>query len=117
VNQQMQKALQGTKWANYEMIGVQTSSGPADKPVLLANTQIESAFQTRSSCLTCHAIASVATAKPSDPTVPIRQSFVDVQASPPYYIGPPPSLGMYKSQDFVWSLRKAHWASSATASK
>lgn len=110
VNQQMQKALQGTKWANYEMIGVQTSAGTTEKPVLLANTQIESAFQTRSSCLTCHAIASVATKKPSDPTVPIRQSFVDVQASPPYYIGPPPSLGIYKSQDFVWSLRKAHWA-------
>lgn len=116
-NQQMQKALQGTKWANYEMIGVQTSAGTSDKPVLLANTQIESAFQTRSSCLTCHAIASVARVKPSDPTVPIRQSFVDAQASPPYYIGPPPSLGIYKSQDFVWSLRKAHWASSTAAAK
>jgi hypothetical protein len=114
-NQQMQKALQGTKWANYEMVGVQTSSGTADKPVLLANTQIESAFQTRSSCLTCHSIASVARAKPNDPTVPIRQSFVDTQASPPYFIGPPPSLGIYKSQDFVWSLRKAYWFSSPAA--
>jgi hypothetical protein len=110
VNQQMQKALQGTKWANYEMVGVQTSSGTADQPVLLGNTQIESAFQTRSSCLTCHGIASVAKSKPADPTVPIRRSFVDEKASPPYFIGPPPSLGIYQSQDFVWSLRKAHWA-------
>ena len=98
IDQQMQTALRGTKWANYEMIGVQTSAGTADKPILLANTQIESAFQTRSSCLTCHAIASVATSKPSDPTVPIRQSFVDVQASPPYYIGRPPASACTSSQ-------------------
>lgn len=115
VNQQMRKALQGTKWANYEMVGVQTSVGSAEKPVLLANTQIESAFQTRSSCATCHSLASVAKSKPSDPTVPIRRSFVDSHSSPPYFIGPPPSLGIYKSQDFVWSLRKAYWARSATS--
>jgi len=110
LNQLMQKALRNTKWANYEMVGVQTSSGTADHPILLGNTQIESAFQTRSSCLTCHGIANVAKAKPADPTVPIRRTFVDDQASPPYFIGPPPSLGTYQFQDFVWSLRKAYWA-------
>lgn len=115
VNATMQQALAGTKWAHYEMVGVQTTPGTAAEPTVLANTQIESAFQTRSSCSTCHGIASIAPKKPADPTVPIRMSFVDAQASPPYFIGPPPSLGAYRSQDFVWSLRKAFWTPATTA--
>jgi hypothetical protein len=105
--------IKGTRWENYEMVGVQTSEETAGQPILLANTQIESQFQTRSSCMTCHALSSVAASKPADPTVPIRRSFVDASASPPYFIGPPPSLGMYKFQDYVWSLRKAFWLPAA----
>jgi hypothetical protein len=111
VNQQMQKLLSNTKWKNYELVGVQTSAGTVDNPVVLANTQIESAFQSRSSCLTCHAIASVATQKPVNPEDNLRMSFMQrtPPVSPPYYIGPPPSLGAFKSMDFVWSLRRAQW--------
>lgn len=96
------------KWANYMMIGVQASTGTADQPVLLANTQIESAFQARSSCVTCHQFANVATRFPVKPEDDLRKSYVDTSASPPYYIGPAPALGPpYKSMDFVWSLRRA----------
>src|ERR1700682_3036792 len=112
VNKQMQTLLAGTKWKNYELVGVQTSAGTADDPVVLANTQIETAFQSRSSCLTCHAVASVATHAPVNPADDLRKSFVQrtPPVSPPYYIGPPPSLeAPFKSQDFVWSLRRAAW--------
>ncbi|MEO8128713.1 MAG: hypothetical protein ABJF23_04260 [Bryobacteraceae bacterium] len=111
VNTQMQALLSATKWKNYELVGVQIDAGTAGNPVVLANTQIESAFQSRSSCLTCHAIASVATRKPTKPEDNLRMSFLQRQppVSPPYYIGPPPSLGSFKSMDFVWSLRRAEW--------
>jgi len=111
LNQKMRAALAGTKWQNYELVGVQTSAGTAAQPILLANTQIETAFQSRSSCLTCHAIASIATAKPSDPAGDLRKSFLqrNPPVSPPYYIGPPPPLAPFQSQDFVWSLRRAQW--------
>lgn len=111
INQKMQQALVNTKWRNYELVGVQTSAGTAEQPVLLANTQIETAFQSRSSCLTCHAVASIAPAKPATPAADLRKSFVQrtPPVSPPYYIGPPPSLAPFQSQDFVWSLRRAEW--------
>ena len=110
VNAQMQKALAGTKWANYELVGVQTAAMDGSKPVLLANTQLETAFQSRSSCLTCHAIASVATQKPQ-PADDLRKSFLQrtPPVSPPYYIGDPPALAPFVGQDFVWSLRRAAW--------
>lgn len=111
LNKKMQGLLAGTKWQNYELVGVQTSAGTNDNPVLLANTQIETAFQSRSSCLTCHAIASIAKQKPVNPADDLRKSFLqrNPPVSPPYYIGPPPSLGQFVSQDFVWSLRRAAW--------
>ena len=111
VNAQMRKALAGTKWANYEMVGVQTAPMEGGAPVLLANTQIETLFQSRSSCLTCHGVANIATHKPVKPEDDLRKSFVQSTppVSPPYYIGDPPPLAPWISQDFVWSLRRAFW--------
>jgi hypothetical protein len=111
INQQMQKALANTKWKNYELVGVQTSAGTADQPVLLANTQIETAFQSRSSCLTCHAVANIAKQKPVNLPDDLRKSFVqrNPPVSPPYYVGPPPMLAPFQPQDFVWSLRRAQF--------
>lgn len=111
LNKKFQGLLANSKWKNYELVGVQTSAGTADNPVLLANTQIETAFQSRSSCLTCHAIASIAKQKPVNPADDLRKSFVqrNPPVSPPYYIGPPPPLAPFVSQDFVWSLRRAAW--------
>jgi len=111
LNKKFQTLLAGSKWKNYELVGVQTSAGTADNPVLLANTQIETAFQSRSSCLTCHAVASIARQKPVNPADDLRKSFLQRKppVSPPYYIGPPPPLAPFVSQDFVWSLRRAAW--------
>jgi hypothetical protein len=106
-NLKMQPLLKG-KWANYMMVGVQTGMGTAQQPVVLANTQIEYAFQPRSSCMTCHSIASVATHFPVQPDDNLRMSYVNLTSSPPYYIGPAPSLGAYKSMDFLWSLEHAY---------
>ncbi|MFO1042135.1 MAG: hypothetical protein U0941_10135 [Planctomycetaceae bacterium] len=123
VNSKMQKLLAGTKFANYELVGVQTSfmsnpSGPVDGTSvnnsdpgkggsLLANTQIESAFQSRSSCITCHSIASIAKKLPENPEDLLRKSFVEVGVTPPYYVGESPDLAPFVSMDFAWSLRRA----------
>ena len=52
--------LEGTHWENYRLRGVQIdffdSTGRA---TLLANSQPEQGFQTTSSCITCHALASI----------------------------------------------------------
>jgi hypothetical protein len=111
VNAQMRKALAGTRWANYELVGVQTAAMNGATPVLLANTQLETMFQSRSSCLTCHAVANIATHKPVKPEDDLRKSFVQrtPPVSPPYYIGDPPALAPWVGQDFVWSLRRAAW--------
>ena len=106
----------GSKWQYYRMIGVQISpSDSSGKPILLANTQLESAFQSRSSCLTCHGIANIG--KFQDSLKPIRKSFVEPGKSPPYYVGPVPDLAPYYSQDFVWSLRRAFWRESDAEEK
>jgi hypothetical protein len=106
-NRKMQPLLQG-KWANYMMVGVQTEVGTPQQPIVLANTQIEYAFQPRSSCMTCHAIASVASHFPVKPEDNLRMSYVNLTSSPPYFIGPAPSLGSFKSMDFLWSLEHAY---------
>lgn len=89
--------------AQYELIGVQYLAGQA--PILLANSQLESAFQTQSSCLACHSTAAYSTAKGYFnfalnqnggivyPTQPLSDSA---------FVG-------YNKLDFVWSLKRAQW--------
>jgi hypothetical protein len=52
--------LEGTKWQNYRLRGTQIdfvdSTGAKTR---LANSQVETDFQTSSSCITCHARASI----------------------------------------------------------
>jgi hypothetical protein len=52
--------VEGTVWLNYRLRGTQvdfvTSTG---RPTILGNTQIEGAFQGTSSCITCHARATI----------------------------------------------------------
>lgn len=110
-NTKMRALLAGTKWANYELVGVQTAGVVGGKATLLANTQMETTFQTRSSCLTCHGIASV-TADPdyrNKKGGELRKSWVDLKSSPPYYIGAVPPLTPWIGQDFVWSLDRAQF--------
>lgn len=56
LNKEYQQKLAGTVLANYQLDGTQTTfNGP---PLLLANSQLESAFQASSSCISCHVTAS-----------------------------------------------------------
>lgn len=94
----------GSIVANYQVIGVQyqfvDASGQA---TLLANSQIESAFQRNSSCITCHGIASYS----------VTEGYFNLVKSPAgdilYYTGklPEDKLKGYTSLDFVWSLKRA----------
>jgi hypothetical protein len=107
-NQKYRDALQklGSIFANYQLIGTQSQFvDAAGKPTLLANSQIESAFQQASSCVTCHSTASYSA---SDGYF----NFVKQQdGGITYYTGNQPADAMkgYDPLDFVWSLKRAQW--------
>ncbi|MCB9608732.1 MAG: hypothetical protein H6716_19240 [Polyangiaceae bacterium] len=105
-NAKMQQALQGTVWANYQLIGVMTEPVADGKPVILANSQMETGFQSTSSCLTCHSTASIG---PDD-----NPRFQFFKPGFQGYVGEPPSQpfdaaqgGKFTRLDFVWSLKRA----------
>lgn len=110
-NRVVQRLLAGTPWQFYELVGIQTGWGRKADPTLLANTQIESLFQSRSSCMTCHSVANVKTTAVT-PEKSLRFPFVDTSGgSPPYYVGPGPKLPEgYVSLDFVFSLYRAEFS-------
>ncbi|MDA1275495.1 MAG: hypothetical protein O2960_15855 [Verrucomicrobia bacterium] len=106
-NQTHQSALkaQGSIFANYRLNGVQLDF---NSPKRLANSQIESAFQSDSSCITCHSVAA-SKAQPSFEWF----SVVDADGGGiQYYTGMPPDkkLEGWTRLDFVWSLRRAQWS-------
>ena len=54
------KELTNTKWANYRLRGTQVSFVDArGNPVILGNPEIETAFPDQSSCMACHARATI----------------------------------------------------------
>jgi hypothetical protein len=67
------------------------------RPILLANSQIESAFQQASSCATCHATASYSAANGYFNTVKRQNGGIT------YYTGnlPTDQMNGYNSLDFV----------------
>jgi len=75
---------------------------PAGQPTLLANSTIESAFQTQSSCITCHHLASI---KPNGEYFNLANT---QGGNLNYYVGDPPSLTGYNFLDYVWSMKRAH---------
>src|SRR4029079_17016669 len=106
-NQTHQSWLSGQSsvFANYQLDGVQTlfveASNPA-VPTLLANSTIESAFQTQSSCITCHHLASI---KPDGEYFNLAYT---QNGNLNYYVGEPPPLGQFLFLDYVWSMKRAH---------
>ena len=53
------------KWNYYRLRGTQTDfTDPMGKPIVLANTKIEDGFMLTSSCITCHARATVSALTP-----------------------------------------------------
>ncbi len=107
-NDRFQRLLAGTPLAYYQANGLQTEFVAGGQPTLLANTQIETRFQTSSSCITCHALASVSTGKQA------RLDFFELKAGnltgftgmpPTTPFGPGPD--QFSALDFVWSMREA----------
>jgi hypothetical protein len=99
-NQYFQPALQGmgSVFANYQLDGVQMDF---QDPTLLANSNIETAFQPQSSCMTCHKLASI---KPNGAYFNI----VNKQGGNlGYYTGNPPDMTGFTQLDYVWSMKRA----------
>jgi hypothetical protein len=87
--------------SKYELIGVEY------KPItqVLANSQLESAFQDTSSCLACH--GSAAYSKNDG----YFNFAIPTQGGLTYPTTPLPDKDFtgYKKLDFVWSLKRAQW--------
>ena len=99
-------------FAHYQQDGVQTTftvPGNPSQPTLLANSTIESAFQTQSSCITCHHVASI---KPDGEYFNLAYT---QNGNLNYYVGDPPSLAGFTSLDNVWSMKRAHRRQTAAA--
>ena len=117
LNKEFQQALAeiNAKWQYYALMKVQTAYVDAAKqPILSSNTQMETYFQSKSSCISCHTLASIG--NPQNPSQAFRLKFF-YPLNP--YVGnidfqqiankqfPGES---FKAMDFVWSLRNAHYA-------
>lgn len=87
--------------AQYELIGVQSNT----TPTLLANSQLESAFQSQSSCFACHGTAAYSTKKG------YFNFALNQQGGIVYPTAPLPAADFvgYHKLDFVWSLKRAQW--------
>lgn len=114
--------IEGTFWSNYRLRGIQIDFVDATgKPTRLANSQIEEGFQFSSSCITCHARATIGARAGAAPN---RLSIFEDQfpdTNPRGEIGAPdpglyerktfddPTIGqrIYLQTDFVWALMRA----------
>jgi hypothetical protein len=116
INAKFQQGFQkmGVKWQYYKLERVQTEFvDNAGKPTIMSNTQIETYFQDKSSCITCHALASIG--KPMNSKQSLRLNFfyphnpyvgtIDFQkVANQQFPGE-----KFKPMDFVWSLRNAKY--------
>lgn len=87
--------------AQYELIGVQSNT----TPTLLANSQLESAFQNQSSCFACHSTAAYSPTKGYF-NFALKQDGGIVY---PTAALPASDFVGYHKLDFVWSLKRAQW--------
>jgi hypothetical protein len=115
--------LEGTIWQNYRLRGTLTHFvDTANRPLLLANSELEAGMQRSSSCITCHARSSLALVAGTPTRLPIFDTSVvagDLPATSERrgYTGLPlaewfEDVGhtgqpLFKQLDFVWSLSKA----------
>ena len=117
--------LKGTKWQNYVLRGTQVDFvDSVGRPTILANSQIENGFQRTSSCITCHARATIGE-RPRDGSDVNRLSVFEGDRGS---IGAPnaawfvdldrfPQSREYVQLDFVWSLFRAQRRGLATESE
>lgn len=110
-NDSWDKDLAGTKWAFYQLQGWQMDFVDAGKPTLLANTQIETYFESNSSCITCHSLANIG------PPASVRFDFWNMAGG--NITGYTGNVNFqqiahqqfpgvtFKAMDYVWALRQA----------
>jgi len=92
-------------FANYRLNGAQVDFVVDSEPVLLANSQIESFFQSNSSCKTCHHIAAFK----SSPRLDFFNIVDPEGQGTAYYVGDPPDLTGWTPMDYAWSLKRAQF--------
>lgn len=111
-NAQLATWTQGTKWQFYQIIGWQTTmTDPAGKPVILANSNIETYFPRTSSCMSCHDMANIG------PLNNVRLNFWNDRAGNlsgrvgnidfPAIAKQLDPADTFKQMNYVWSLREA----------
>lgn len=132
--QSLPDMIKDTLWQNYRLVGTQVDFlDSMGRPTILANTQIEQGFQKTSSCIACHAHATIGP-KMGDranrlPIFPRRtsrcldknleqncppeqtQTFLDGwvgAVDPDSFVDAATGRRKYTQTDFVWSLFRAH---------
>lgn len=130
VRQHLATAFPDLPWQYYQLRGTQIDYVDDNgNPIVLANTLIESDFQTSSSCMTCHALSTrgslpqgrLAFFDINDEGMqgyigdPIGQNYYDSFENPVCYTGISDyftdcnsNQNIYRQLDFVWSLREAN---------
>ena len=118
LNQLWQQALSGTKWQYYALMATQTEFvNASQQPILMSNTQMETYFQPKSSCISCHKVSSIGPKQnlrlqlfyPLNPYDGIV-NFQDV-------VNQQHPGESFKDMDFAWSLRNAHYKTPTSKAK
>jgi len=108
-------SLKGTRWENYVLRGAQVNFVDSiGRSTILASSQIERGFQRSSSCITCHARATIGE-RPRDGTSVNRLEVFEGDdgsvgiPNPKWYVDLDriPNAREYVQTDFVWSLFRA----------
>jgi hypothetical protein len=111
--------LENTVWQNYRLRGTLVRFvDTQNRPLLLANSELEAGMQTTSSCITCHSRASIGIVAGTPTRLPIFQSAENEFPTRRGYVGTPDAewfarsddgaRPLFQQLDFVWSLSKAH---------
>lgn len=109
--------LEDTVWRYYRLRGTLTSFvDAADRPLKLANSELEAGLQESSSCMTCHSRSSIGRLAGEAVRLPIfdvavsdpieRRGFVGTPRAE-WFLGTERGAPVFQPLDFVWSLSKA----------
>lgn len=107
-------ALEESVWSHYRLRGTMTRYLNGDgAPKLLASSDLEAGMQASSSCMTCHARASIGVVGGAAVRLPVFDSTADPAERRGYVGLPRPEWytggsSHFVPLDFVWSLALAH---------
>lgn len=114
----MRDAGLGSEWENYRLDGAQTEfTDSTGRPTTLGNSIIEEGFATTSSCISCHARATIGQRIPGQSRVNRLSVFKSTNPltsdngtpDPRWYYADPnkPETLKYLQLDFLWSMFRA----------